>query len=221
MREKENVLFAKWKEKRPKFVADGVVNELKYNTSNRKVLYILKEVNGGKERNSEWDLRYFLKEGGRRQTWDNIALWQFGINNLDQTFRWSELKLKTKDKSFRKKQIECIVAINLKKEPGGYTANSNLVWDYSWKDKELLIEQISIYKPEIIVCCGTGEIVQKYSLIEKFEKWRMSSFGIEFFVTKNKSIIINYCHPEARIEDNYKYFPLIETLKEILTNNQK
>lgn len=31
----------------------------------------MKEVNGGKD----WDLRKFLYDGGRSQTWDNIARW--------------------------------------------------------------------------------------------------------------------------------------------------
>lgn len=218
MKEKEKILFSKWKEERQKFVPDGVVDELKYNSSKKKVLYILKEVNGGKDRNSNWDLRLFLKKGGRKQTWNNIALWQYGINNLNQTFNWNELKSKIKDKSFRKEQIESIAAINLKKEPGGHTANSKLIRDYLRKDKELLIEQISIYKPELIICCGTGNLVQEHGLVEIFTKWKISSYGIPFFITKEKSIIINYCHPEARIDNNFKFFPLIETLREIERN---
>lgn len=217
MRKKEEILFFKWKEKRQKFVPDGIVDEIKYNASYKKVLYILKEVNGGKERDSNWDLRDFLRKGGRKQTWDNIALWQYGINNLSQNLNWNILKSKISIKNFRKTQLESIAAINLKKEPGGHTAKNNLIWDYSWKDKELLKEQISIYKPEIIVCCGTGAIVKEHQLIEKFENWKTSSCGIEFFITKNNSVIINYCHPEARIDDNFKFYPLMETLKETKT----
>jgi hypothetical protein len=218
MKEKEKILFSKWKEKRQKFVPDGIVDELKYNSSSKKVLYLLKEVNGGKNRNSNWDLRSFLKDGGRRQTWDNIAIWQFGINNLDHDFKWNELISNSKDESFRKIQLEGIAVINLKKEPGGHTANSKLIWDYSWKDREFIKEQISIYKPEIIICCGTGKLVQKHVLVEIFSKLQMSPYGIEFYITRDKSIIINYCHPEARIDDNFKFFPLIETLREIERN---
>ena len=32
---------------------------------------LLKEVNGGED----WDLREFLREGGRKQTWDNVTRW--------------------------------------------------------------------------------------------------------------------------------------------------
>lgn len=215
MIEKEEDLFSRWKGKRQKFIPDGIVDEVKYSTSHKKVLYILKEANGGKERNSDWDLKKFLRKGGRKQTWDNIALWQYGINNLNQILNWNILKSKINDKNFRKTQLESIAAINIKKEPGGHTANNNLLWDYSWKDRDLLREQISIYKPEIIVCCGTGAMVKEHQLVERFENWETSFCGIEFFIIKNKSVIINYCHPGARIDDNYKFYPLIETLKEI------
>ena len=40
-----------------------------------KIVYILKRRNGGKS----WDLRDFVYEGGRPQTWDNIARWTEGI----------------------------------------------------------------------------------------------------------------------------------------------
>lgn len=65
----EEQLFSQWQGSREGFVRDGVVSEKDYLESNPKIALILKEVNdpdgGG------WDLREFIAEGGRPQTWDN------------------------------------------------------------------------------------------------------------------------------------------------------
>lgn len=215
MKNEEKLLFDEWKKDKVNFIEDGLVNEQEYSNSKKKVLYILKEVNGGKNVNKKWSLLAFLKKGGRSQTWNNISIWQFGIQTIKQSHKWSDL-VKLKNKKFRISQLESIAAINLKKEPGGNTAKMNIIWDYAWNDRELLKRQIKIYNPDIIVCCGVGEIVKKFELVEKFNNWEMSKYGIEYFKTKDNKIIINYCHPEARIDSNYKYFPLIFTLQDIL-----
>lgn len=67
--EREERLFQKLREKDPDIVADGVICEQEFLNARYKIVYILKEVNGGKS----WDLRDFVYEGGRPQTWDNIA----------------------------------------------------------------------------------------------------------------------------------------------------
>lgn len=101
MREQEKVLFAEWKFKRPKLITDGVINEKKYNDSTLKVLYILKEVNGGEN----WDLREFLEKGGQAKTWNNIARWQYGIRNQQREISWSEVKYHIKEVGDKKQII--------------------------------------------------------------------------------------------------------------------
>lgn len=214
MKNKENSLFKEWKAESLKFIPDGVVDEAVYIGTKQKVLFILKEVNGGEN----WDLRTFLKNGGRKQTWNNIALWQFGIQNIKNNYTWKDLKKKL-NKNFRIEQLNSIVALNIKKEAGGHTSNSKEIWKYANKkrNKEFLRRQIKIYNPHIIICCGTptADIVKSYQLVEKFEKWKLSTLGIKYHITEDNEIIINYCHPAARIDDNFKYFPLIDTIKEI------
>ena len=56
-------------------------------------LFLLKEVNGGED----WDLREFLREGGRKQTWDNVTRWVIGINHLERDIPWKELETITEE----------------------------------------------------------------------------------------------------------------------------
>ena len=65
IKEREEFLFQKLREKDPDIVADGVICEQEFLNARYKIVYILKEVNGGKS----WDLRDFVYEGGRPQTW--------------------------------------------------------------------------------------------------------------------------------------------------------
>lgn len=216
MKNKENELFARWRSKRTKLVPDGVINNKAYQENGIKVMYILKEVNGGEERNHKWDLRIFLagENGGRSKTWNNIARWQYGIENFENKNLWE--KVKRVDKAFRSEQLNKISAINLKKEPGGATSKMGEIWDYAWTDREYLKEQISLYDAHIIICCGTGDIVKEYKLVEDeyFKDWKTSSSGLNYFITKNQKVIISHCHPQnRRISIKDKLTKLVETIK--------
>lgn len=93
----------------PNIISDGVVDENQFLNARYKIVYILKEVNS---EGDPWDLCKFLyDEGGRYQTWDNIARWTKGILN------WSTLNDYNKDhnKERRLKYLKKIAAINLKK----------------------------------------------------------------------------------------------------------
>lgn len=149
--QREEALFAEWRENRPGFVADGVAHEEGYLASSPKLLFILKEVNdpdGG-----DWDLRELMRDGGRPQTWNNIARWTEGIRNISADLPWSDLE--KIDEARRKHSLCSIAAINLKKSPGGHTADSSIVATVAAEDKEFLNRQFALYAPDIVVCCGS------------------------------------------------------------------
>ena len=72
---KENTFLDDWAAKVSGFIRDEIVDHEFYWKSGIKILFLLKEVNGGED----WDLREFLREGGRKQTWDNVTRWVIGI----------------------------------------------------------------------------------------------------------------------------------------------
>jgi hypothetical protein len=79
---KESNLFSEWSKNREGFVVDGVVSEEYYLNSSMKLCFVLKEVND--EGGGGWDLRQFIRDGARWQTWDNISRWVKCISKLDQ-----------------------------------------------------------------------------------------------------------------------------------------
>ena len=78
IKEQQDELFAELKNINPNIIPDGGVDEEEYLKAAYKILYVLKEVNGGKN----WSLVDFLREGGRPQSWNNISCWTEAILNL-------------------------------------------------------------------------------------------------------------------------------------------
>ena len=182
IRELEEKLFDEWQEKekleynnenKKIFVRDGLVDEENYFKAPVKILYLLKEVNGG---DKDWDLREFVKNGGRSATWNNITRWTKGIFRYREELNWSSLEEITEDS--REEILKYIIAVNLKKIPGGYTTNYKKLEDFLNKESNVnyLKQQISLYNPDIIICCGTGWWYSNY--IEKDMKWEKTKRGI-------------------------------------------
>ena len=210
LKEKEQILFDEWQRKRLGFVSDGVVNEELYLNSKPKIVYILKEVNGG----ANWDLRDYLMSGARSQTWNNIARWTHGIRqvyeNTGISIPWNEIY--DVDLEFRKAQLQSICAVNVKKESGGSSADDNAVWDYMQQDKDFILRQLEIYNADVVICCGIG-----YPNTSNVE-WKMTLRGIRYGLDGN-SIVISYVHPEVRCPANLVYYSLIDAVKEIASSH--
>ena len=127
MRAQENEIFDRWRNALPEdlrgnFVPDGVVddengNQNAYVRSNPKILFLLKEVNDPGPDGGGWDLRDFLQDGGRWQTWDNATRWLRGIRNLPNIMPWGELGNVTEKQRYA--ELQNIVAMNLKKLRAG------------------------------------------------------------------------------------------------------
>ena len=206
--EKQKALFDEWKAECPDIVTDGVINESAYLDAAIKILYLLKEVNGGES----WDLCEYVANGGRKQTWDNITRWTMGIMQHAREIPWSEIEEITVGQ--RKEVLKSICAVNVKKLSGGHTANVDLVHDAARTDRERIKQQLAIYEPDIIVCCGTSG--QYFDDIYQYSpEWKMTSRGI-YYVMEGNRIVISYAHPEARVKDCLLYYGIVDAVKEIL-----
>jgi len=211
--EKEERLFDEWSPKREGFVKDGVVDEESYESSERKLMFVLKEVNspGG----GNWDLREYVHGGARPQTWNNIARWAHGIKNIKNEINWKEIREITDEQ--RKEQLKSICTINLKKSPGGHTTDNKALEDIAKEDKEFLNRQFEIYHPDLVICCGSVVRWLFHELVEFQEKpdWKMTTRGIRYHEFQEMKYIIEYSHPEARVADCLLYYGLIDAVKEI------
>jgi len=214
IKQQEEALFAQWKGQNKNWVKDGAVNPESFINSNPKVLYILKEANGGKEK--DWkggDLREYLnKYADRWQTWNTVARWQYAIAHLKEEIVWNSVDRISK--SIRKTLLKNAVVINLKKVPGDQQSNMKEIKAFAQKDSEFIKAQISIYKPNIVICGGTGDIVKELGLLGSFFKWEKSSRGIEFCAINNITIL-NCKHPGVRISKKKIFWDVVHTLREV------
>lgn len=107
------------------------------------------------------------KKGNNLQMWHTIAKWSVGLLEGFKDFK----EVNKKEKYLP--QLKKIAVINLKKEPGGRSANMKIVREHAEKNTEFINDQIKKIKPKIIIACGTYEILkgilsdqnQKYSKI--------------------------------------------------------
>ncbi|NQT35301.1 hypothetical protein HQ587_08935 [bacterium] len=207
-------LLKQFKERIPgAFWEDGIVNPDVYlNHKNYpRILYIMKEANAEGESD---DLRKFLRGKSQGQTWNTVARWNYAIfNNFPS---WNEI-IAINEVELRKKWLSYCSVVNLKKSPGGGSADIDSIQKAADKCKDLLVQQILLYEPHFMICCGTGYIVSQLFQDQILAPWKKSRFGLDFAEFNLTSCFtIQYIHPQARFSNNFKHFMLTETIKELI-----
>lgn len=212
--EQEVKLFDEWSKDRDCFVSDGVVSETDYLKSQVKLCFVLKEVNdlhgGG------WDLRKFIRDGARPQTWDNIARWVQCIRKGSKDIHWSNLEPVTQE--HRANILRTICAMNLKKSPGTHTTVQAKFEAAVEADKSFIKKQYNLYQPDITICCGTGWDLH-YALDLQEHSVFETTRGIKWFVNSQNKPVIMFSHPAARVQDSLLIYGLTDAVREI-THNQ-
>lgn len=124
---------------------DGVIDIDEWNKCSSKVLFVMKEVNGG----HGWDLMEFLSDGPKHQMWHAISRWAAGIQNGFPNYD------SINNRESMRKALLKISTINLKKTSGGASSNMSLINSYAKSDSPLLVKQIEQINPKVIVAGGT------------------------------------------------------------------
>ena len=204
--EQEEKLFEEWSHRRSHFVSDGAVSGNHYQTSSQKIAFILKEVND--KDGGGWDLREFLRNGGRGQTWNNVTRWVHGIRNLPSRCEWSFYEKISE--AFRKETLKSIVAMNLKKSPGGGSTDLQALKTVATEDVPFIKKQYAIYDPDITICGGddTGDFLMK--ALGHQMKWQtaVGDHGDKIrWCSRNADperpkYVVAYWHPAARGRSN-------------------
>lgn len=206
--EAENRLFEEMRAANPEIIDDGVADEKEYLSAKYKIMYVLKEVNGGKS----WSLREFIREGGRAQTWDNIAQWTEAILDLDSEKAWDYWE--DQREARRKKILKKICAVNVKKTSGGHTSHADEIYQSAMENSFILQRQLKLYHPDLIICCGTEKAFVDACYKNQELDWKMTSRGIWYFVD-NGTVVISFAHPEARVKDCFLHYALVDAVREI------
>lgn len=208
----ENELFSKWKRHREGFVSDGVADETAYLASEKKILFVLKEVNDPE--GGDWDLRAFVREGGRAGTWNNVARWVEGIRRIDEDISWAQLNNNNDER--RLKFLPSIGAMNLKKTPGGHTTVVAELVRISSEDRAFINQQFQLYDADLVVCCGVSDAFHGLIDLESEPRWQETHRGVRFHEHRPGKLIVAYSHPEARCSNALLYYGLVDAIREIL-----
>lgn len=210
----EEQIFKEWSKRYPKdsIVKDGIVSVEDYLASDKKVLLILKEAND--EGGGGWDLRKFVRDGARSQTWNTVTRWLTGIREIEKDFHWNEIK-KIK-KADRKRMLSSIGVMNLKKVPGGGSSKKDEIKATAERNRDLINKQFEIYKPDITICCGTGTIVKYVMNVCSDIKWQKTERAITFGTYNDNKHIFRFYHPQARYPGHFKYYMLLDAIKSVV-----
>lgn len=106
------------------------------------------------------------------------------------------------DKSYWVKKI---AFLNLKKVGGGAKANKDEISEYAIRDKKFIKEQILLYNPDVIICCGRGQGKNADLLYNEVltdlnrSEWKkpIKTYNWFTFEINNKDIpVISFVHPQ-------------------------
>lgn len=210
--EQQQMLFTELRKTDPDIIMDGIVDENYYLSAKYKIVYILKEVNGGQG----WNLTDFLKNGGRPQTWNNIARWTEAILEIGNGVEKDWNYWLNNNEERRLKYLRYIGAINLKKTSGTYASNGKEIFQAALNNRDIVKKQIDLYQPNIIICCGTGDaFADTYFAKDETIQWKSTKRGI-WYIKQSDKIIISFSHPAARVAPSLLHYGLIDAVQEIL-----
>ena len=221
--EREQELFERWAGDESfkrwagdeSFIPDGVACEETYLESTPKILFVLKETNDPSGRDG--DLREFMRNGGTPKTWNNITRWVEGIRNLPNDTPWEVLEYI--DEERRQKALRTIAAINLKKTPGGSTADEVRIRQAAENDKLYIKEQIKIYKADYVIFCGTSDIF--HCVVDQREvEWRRTGRRVWYHEPYPDRYMIKYYHPQAHYPHPLLHYGLVDAVREIEKHRQ-
>ena len=143
---------------------DGIVNQEEFNTSTKKILWILREVNHDGDI-CDWNMCEILQtkikgDNGIAPGWSNtfapIIYSTYGIlNNL----YWREIPY-CSEKPEIIDILKKIAYINVKRTAGGATVNHVLLEEAYSENKQFLLSQINYINPDIIIYGGTFHLFE-------------------------------------------------------------
>lgn len=178
-------------------IFDGIVNEEKYQNSEVKIMWILKDANSTGEDDS-YDLRDAINnlktENGIRKGWEKtfnkIIYVTEGI--LNKT-KWDNIPF-PKDKPEIVDVLKQIAYVNIKKVGGGSKSVKSELQEHFEKSKQLLINQIDEFNPDVVIFGNTYQFFEKELGLNQ-----MNIFGTCHATAKKNRIYIDAYHPNVRM----------------------
>lgn len=238
--EQENTLFAEIKKtltevEYKQFVYDGLCwsdircgedlpKEIYFEMENfymnqrLRVVFLCKEPNGNAEedyRNWHWSERKYYVTFG-----DSLALWLEGIFSTTPKVYPTVDNLRMNREIFTERPF---VLVNVKKTAGNRRSDWNVIFEYAQRYALQLRNQLNLYNPDIIVCCGSSDnnacdkrmlnIAKRY-LYPDCDFSRINNFC--HYSKEKHLLLIDSYHPTAHVDRNWKFDKMFEGYNEFL-----
>ena len=193
LKERENELFEEWLRKQPlkDFAFDGVVNENSFNNFLPRLVFVLKDTNGG---TGHWSLSDLIARGnyaGETGTWYPIAKWLARLMGED---------VPANDVSEKARLFQRIAVVNLKKTPGKSRSSKSAVKDFVRNDinRSFLIRQFELYmdKPTVFACCGKG-VMESFEYCIKMSGIKTGLDADGFVSLGDNCLAFGFRHPNC------------------------
>lgn len=184
-----------------RIIRDGAVDTAAYCRSPLRIVYLLKEANAGDDRTS-WDLREFLRVGGRGHTWNMVAYWSYAL--LNELPDWREVP--GADERFRQRWLRQVAVVNLNKAGGGDHSSRSALLTVVGACANLLREQLRSLRPDVLVCGGTADLASAVLNEGGGPRWRYLSERSRYAEgTDVARWLLDVPHPQARLRGRILY----------------
>ena len=202
IKEQEELLFNRWKSSRKyqHFIADGVFDEAEWQNQKRRIVFVMKEANWKDDSADMCEWVMSEESPTYWKSWNNIVRWTIALLEGGEYPRY----VSRSDKTFWLKKT---AFLNLKKPGGSARSSDKEIREYARRDANFIREQIGLYDPDIIICCGRGEgknadILYEYVFAEDTLSSWQEPIGIYnyYFVKLRGTVkmipVISFYHPQ-------------------------
>lgn len=217
----EDRLFALWERRQPSLLRDGALGgiESTYLQQPVRVLFALKEANdaGSRWSTNGGDLRlHTVAFAALRSTFPVLLLLallaQYAAVSpaLDLPFEAAREQLR--DPLRRRRLLESIVLVNLKKTPGGPVCNDRSLFPAVEQEGDLLLRQLALYRPHLTIAGGSSVYALLARLTGHQVTASISPHLRPFFSDPRLGLCLSFFHPQATKGYEYLFSLLRETL---------
>ena len=211
-----------WAQESETFIRDGVVCHKRWRESERRVLFLMKEDYATKQDNDIREKILRKKKILRKTAGDKpdlgggtlsvAAQWAFACQNFESPVSLKNTKKPDRDAALR----EC-AWVNLKKTRGESLSSKEQLRAYLEKDGNdgKLRRQLELIDPapQLIICGNTWKLAKEFV-------WPGKKYDPLFDLTiriVGGPVVIDFCHPGARIRHDLMFHSLCSILRGIAT----
>lgn len=200
----------------PKTISETLAIESIYFRAKRRIVFFTKEPNknnGEDYRDWHWTDRIFPYNFG-----DSLSIWLRGLLATTKDYVPNLVSSK-KDRDVFKNMPLAIV--NAKKTSNESESNMAEVFSFAQNHIDLLREQFEYLHPNIIVCCGSSDISDKWKMLN-LAKNIFSKYTFEHvnnfcnYCENKKLLLIDSFHPTARINYIEKFDNMFHDFQDFL-----